>query len=393
VTATTLRPARVLVLRGHQATPWELRPWERLDPERFEVALLWTASNDWGIETVRLARRPARTLRDLAPLGRAGALATRLFGDRYRDADDHFGWADIVHAEELSYWFTAEAARRKARHGFRLALTVWETLPLLRAYRTPQARARRARALAAADLYLPATERARAALRLEGIPEERIVVCPPGIDVDRFQAPAGGRAPADHVIVSPGRLVWEKGHHDVLRALAALHRGIVEAPPESRPRVLVVGEGPERARLLAHAAELGVADHVEVRSVPYDQMPGIYARASAVVLASLPHAALELPGRPPRAFWEEQFGMVLAEALAARVPIVAARSGAIPEVCGTDAATFDPGDWVELARVLAAGPLSRAPGQRVTPDPDRIDRYSTDAAARRLEAAYDRLLH
>ena len=388
----TRRPARVLVLRGHQATPWELRSWELLDPERFEVALLCTASNDWDIETVGLARRPARTLRDLAPLGGAGALATRLFGDRYRDADDHFAWADLVHAEELSYWFTAEAARRKARHGFRLALTVWETLPLLRAYRTPQARARRARALAAADLYLPATERARAALRLEGIPDDRIVVCPPGIDVERFQAPSGGQAPAEHVLVSPGRLVWEKGHHDVLRALAALHRGIVEAPPESRPRVLVVGEGPERARLLAHAAELGVADHVEVRGVPYHEMPGIYARASAVVLASLPHAALELPGRPPRAFWEEQFGMVLAEALAARVPIVAARSGAIPEVCGTDAATFDPGDWMELARVLAAGPLARAPGQRATPDPERIDRYSTDAAARRLEAAYDRLL-
>jgi glycosyltransferase involved in cell wall biosynthesis len=387
------RPARILVVRGHQATPWELRPWELLDPERFEVAVLVTPSNDWDVAGVRLARRRARTLRDLVPLGRVGGLATRLAGDRYVDGGEHFAWADVVHAEELAYWFADEAARRKPAGGFRLALTVWETLPLLDAYRNGPARRRRARVLRAADLFLAATERACDALRLEGVEADRIQVCPPGIDLERFaDAAARAVAPAEHLLISPGRLVWEKGHQDVLRALAALDRGLVEAPDGVRPHLLVVGDGPERTRLLAHAAELGLADRVEVRGVPYDDMPGIYARASAMVLASLPHAGLELPGQPPRTFWEKQFGMVLPEALAAGLPVIASSSGAIPAVCGDDATYFRPGDWMGLARALAAGPLARSPAERVAHRPERVQGYSIRAAGARLERAYDRLL-
>jgi glycosyltransferase involved in cell wall biosynthesis len=244
--------------------------------------------------------------------------------------------------------------------------------------------------LPAVDLFLAATGRARDALRLEGMADERIEVCPPGIDVERFRAVAP--TPTEHVLVSPGRLVWEKGHQDVLRALAALDRGLMPAPAGARPRLVVVGDGPERGRLEAHAAELGIADRVEVRRVPYDEMPAVYARASALVLGSLPHAGCELPGQPPRCFWEEQFGMVLAEAMAAGLPIVAAASGAIPEVCGDGAVLFEPGDWLGLARALAEGPLARPPGERIAHDPERVERYSTAAAARRLEAAYDRLL-
>src|SRR6185436_2376715 len=42
--------------------------------------------------------------------------------------------------------------------------------------------------------------------------------CPPP------SAPAPAPAPAKHRILSAGRLVWEKGHQDVLRAFAALRR-------------------------------------------------------------------------------------------------------------------------------------------------------------------------
>ncbi len=110
-------------------------------------------------------------------------------------------------------------------------------------------------------------------------------------------------------------------------------------------------------------------------------MPSVFAEASCVVLGSLP-----IP------LWEEQFGMVLAEALAAGAPIVASTSGAIPEVLGPDAQLFAPGDWVELARLLEAGPLARPPGQRVEHDPELVRRYSLDAAASRLSAAYHRVL-
>ena len=111
-------------------------------------------------------------------------------------------------------------------------------------------------------------------------------------------APAGG----EHLIVSPGRLVWEKGHYDVIRALAT---------SGGAARLLIVGAGPERSRLLRYAADLGPRPTASRSGpFPYDEMPSVFARASCVVLASLPTAT-----------WEEQFGLVLAEALAAGAPV------------------------------------------------------------------------
>jgi glycosyltransferase involved in cell wall biosynthesis len=388
----TTSKTRVLIVRGHLVNPWELRPWALL-PERFEVSSIVTGSNVFDVSDVPLAKTPVRARRDLLPGGRIGDIAMGLFGDRYRNADEEFADADIVHAAELSFWFAGEAARLRRKHGFKLVLTVWETIPFLVTYRNRYARRYRAQTLAETDLFLPATERARESLLLEGVGPERIEVCPPGIDLDRFsQAARPDPQPSDHLVISPGRLVWEKGHQDVLRAVAAIRRGLVPALEGVQPRVLLVGEGPEKSRLRSYADELGIGDAVEFSSVPYDQMPSLYARASCMVLASLATASGGFYlGDVPRFFWEEQFGLVLAESMAAGLPIVASESGAIPEVCGDAAAYFLPGDWMGLARRLAEGPLSRPPGERVQHPAELVRRYSTEAMAERLAAVYDRV--
>jgi glycosyltransferase involved in cell wall biosynthesis len=377
---------RVLIVRGQLVTPWELRPWGEL-PGRFDVAYLLTRSNQFDTASLPLRAKPVTALRDRLPKGRVGAAVAGMVGERYlSDADAVYATADIVHAEELSFWFSADAARRKPRHGFKLVQTIWETLPFLRAYRNRHARRYRDEVLAATDLFLPATERARDALLLEGVDEDRIVVCPPGIDVERFGV-AAAAPPSEHVVLSPGRLVWEKGHHDVLRAVAVLvRRGL-------HPRVRIVGQGPEEGRLQAYAAELGLADLVDIGPVGYDQMPAVFAGASCMVLASLPSATAQLhPFDVPRAFWEEQFGMVLAEAMAAGLDVLASRSGAIPEVLQGEGTLFAPGDWQALAEHLEQGPLRRPPGERVR-YPERLMRsYSTAAMASRLAKIYDRLL-
>jgi glycosyltransferase involved in cell wall biosynthesis len=112
-----------------------------------------------------------------------------------------------------------------------------------------------------------------------------------------------------------------------------------------------------------------------------------------MVLASLSTAACSLYlGDPPRCFWEEQFGLVLAEAMAAGLPVVASTSGAIPEVVGDSGLFFPPGDWLTLARLLAEGPLARQPAERIDHPSERVEQYSTGAAAKRLTVAYDRVL-
>ena len=362
---------RVLLLRGHNANPWDLRPWEQLR-EDFDVSVLVTGSNRFDLEDLDLPVRSGKALRDRLPRGRWGELASRIPGDRYRDLQRHLAGVDIVHSAELGVWFSGQPAALKERLGFKLVLTVWETIPFRDTFRAFRGRAYRREALAQADLFLAATERARRCLLLEGAAADRIVVSSPGVDVERFRS-ASAPAQSEHVVVSPGRLVWEKGHYDVLRALAAL--------PEPRPRALLVGDGPERSRLLCYADELGLGSRVEIRSVPHAEMPSVFAAASCVVLGSLATPV-----------WEEQFGMVLAEAMAAGASILASASGAIPEVLGPSARLFAPGDWIELARLLSTGPLAGPPGSRVAHDEQLVRRYSLEAAADRLRAAYQSVL-
>jgi glycosyltransferase involved in cell wall biosynthesis len=357
---------RVVLLRGHGVTPWELRPWELL-ADRYEVAVLVTRRNRFDASTLGLETERVRTVRDLLPRGRLGDLAVLGPGDRYLGLAEHLRGADVVHSLELGIPWSGQPAVLKRELGFKLVLTVWETIPLLGTYRRSRGRAYRSRTMPEVDLFLATTERARGCLVVEGAPAAAIEVCPPGIDVARF----AGVERRPEVVISAGRLVWEKGHQDVLRALAAIRRGLVAG---DAPRLLIVGSGPEEERLRGYARELGVAELVELAAVPYERMPDVFARASTLVLASLATPA-----------WEEQFGMVLAEAMAAGVPVVASTSGAIPEVVGDDAAFFEPGDWIGLARLLVAPPGP-------PPRPERVARFSLEAAAERIAAAYNRVL-
>jgi glycosyltransferase involved in cell wall biosynthesis len=369
---------RIVVLRGRAVNPWELRPWRELgDP--YEVAVLIPDTNDYDTSGLGLERVPVRTVSSRLPGGRAGALLTRAAGERYLDLEPRLRGADVVHAAELGYWFSWQAARLKPRLGFQLVLTVWETLPFRRAYRNVRTRRYASKVVAATDLYLATTARARDALELELAPAERIDVCPPGVVIDDFARARDSAPPPDgtHLVLSAARLVWEKGHQDVLRALALLRRR-----GRHDVRLLIAGNGPERSRLVRYAVELGVGDVVEVRgAVPYDEMPALYARSSCLVLASL-----------PTMHWEEQFGMVLIEAMAGHVPVLAAAGGAIPEVVGSSGTLFAPGDWVGLANALERGPLAEPPGARRAPEPERVERFSSTAAAARLRRAYGRLL-
>jgi glycosyltransferase involved in cell wall biosynthesis len=369
---------RVVVLRGTAANPWELPPWEHLHRRReCDVGLVVAPDNLYDVSGVSLPARTVRTAGSLMPPGPAGRLALKAVGQRHIGLAHALNRADIVHAAELGYWFSHQAARLKPRLGYRLVLTVWETLPFGDAYRNGRTRRYRREVMAATDLYLAVTERARTALLLEGVPDERIRVCPPGIDVERFAAARRAGSPQEPpTVLSIGRLVWEKGHQDVLRAVALLRsRGAADV------RAVIVGVGPERARLQAVARDLGIESRVELRgSIPHDRVPSYFAQATCLVLASL-----------PTPYWEEQFGMVLAEAMAARLPVVAAASGAIPEVLDGYGTLFEPGDFVGLADALRAGPLATG-HERAEPPPGLVERYSAAAAADRLGSAYRTLL-
>ena len=375
---------RIVVLHGHHINENGWKVWDYLKDD-FDFVFGVT---EHGARPETASPQPtqrAKSRRDLLPKGRLFDMAVLGPGDSYRDLESTIAGADIVHSVEIGPWYSGQAAQlRRKSDAFKLVVTIWETIPLLDAYRRKRAHEYRKATIAATDLFLPTSERSRLALRLEGVDEERIQVCLPQVDTSAFakfpRQPVDTDAP---LIVSPARLVWEKGHQDVLRAVALLHRGLQTRPDGSvvKPRLLIISTGPDEKRLRQHADELGIGGFVEFRPhVPNDQMGAVFASAACVVLASLPvwH-------------WEEQFGMVLAEALVSGTPVITTRSGVIPDVVGSSATLVDPGDWVSMARELAEGPLNTPP---VVPtiDPHFADVYSIESYANRLRSAYRRVL-
>ena len=189
----------------------------------------------------------------------------------------------------------------------------------------------------------------RDALLLEGADPSRIVVAPPGIDVERFAVAARARRagrPPRAVRRAPGLGEGPPGRRcGRSRSLRGPRPGRGPASARRRDRARGArGCGASRATWGSRTASSSAA-RCRTTSCPRSTRA-----ASALVLASL---------RTP--YWEEQFGMVLPEAMASHLPLVVSTSGAIPEVVGPQAATFAPG---RLGRARRTAGRGRARGPR-----------------------------
>jgi glycosyltransferase involved in cell wall biosynthesis len=145
-----------------------------------------------------------------------------------------------------------------------------------------------------------------------GIPQELIHIKPNFIE---DTGTGRVRPSASRRFVFVGRLSPEKGVRELLDAWA---RSGVEHGAE----LAIAGDGPERARLEAQAARLGIADRVTfLGHQTHDEVMALVGEARAVVLPSLFH---------------ECFPRVLVEAMSAGRPILASSVGALDELVGAD---------------------------------------------------------
>jgi len=190
------------------------------------------------------------------------------------------------------------------------------------------------------DHFVAITRTCAETLELEGVERNRITHIYPGIDLQVFQPPRLPRHDAsDFHILFVGKLTSWKGCYTLLYAAKVL------LPDIPGLRVTLVGRGAQRAGLEKAAALLGIADRIAFTGfVDYEEMPAFYARADVFVLPAMP--ALNLA---------EQFGYVVAEAMACGLPAVVGRVGGLPEVVGENPdLIFTPGDYRELAARLLA---------------------------------------
>ena len=177
------------------------------------------------------------------------------------------------------------------------------------------------------------TSRLHRLLLSDGVDENRVHLIPPGVDPSLFEGPfedpfAGIRRPR---VLFVGRLAPQKGVSTLVEAA-----GLLKDPSA---RILLVGDGPERPKLERDAERLGVDDRLHfVGFFAHDRLPAVFAHADLLVLPSL----------------YEELGTVLLEAMQAALPIVASKTGGIPDVIenGVNGMLVPPGDPEALARAI-----------------------------------------
>ena len=224
----------------------------------------------------------------------AAKAARRLIagGARFDLIDAHYGYPDGVAAVRL---------------GYRLGLPVVVTARGSDITQLPGHAAPRRMIvdmMARADALIAVSAGLKRAMVALGGPEQRITVLRNGVDLAMFHPPHDRAAARLELglhgptLISVGHLIERKGQHHTIAALADLPGWTL----------LLVGEGPERARLQALAAALGVADRVRfLGSQPHHALAGLYGAADISVLASS----------------REGWANVLLESMACGTPVVA----------------------------------------------------------------------
>ncbi|RLE22552.1 MAG: hypothetical protein DRJ50_07460 [Actinobacteria bacterium] len=186
---------------------------------------------------------------------------------------------------------------------------------------------------------------------------DHVVHIPNGIDPELWgpasanhEAPEPAGAERSPLVVSWGRVKYEKGFQVLARAIHALRGRVPEV------HGVIAGRGRYLPELQTQIDVEGVSDIIDLPGFLRDnELRKLVHRASCVVIPSL----------------YEPFGIVALEALAAGAPLVVANTGGLAELIeGTNAGvTFEPGNPDDLADAI----------ERILTDDQLADRLRTNA--------------
>lgn len=230
-----------------------------------------------------------------------------------------------------------------------------------------------------ADFAFPINSETEKILREKGWRKQSLVL-PMGINPDHFRktdSPLLRRrlGLTGFTVGFLGKFDSQKGIPDLIRAVSQL---------SGECKLLLVGQGPLKSRLLRLAGELGVREKIRIIDpVGYDQLPAYLNCMNVLALPSI-----TLPGL------KEQFGRVLVEAMSCGVPVIGSDSGEIPNVVGDGGLIFPEGDVEALRdRIVGlrenpetAAELGRKGRQRVERE------FTWETIARRQIEVYNQLL-
>jgi len=174
-------------------------------------------------------------------------------------------------------------------------------------------REQRERAFEADVLWLVLTDWMASQLQSRGVSPERVVTVPAAVLEVPKPAPRSQRRAT--TLLTVGRLIPRKGQDVVIEAIALL------GEREPALHYLVVGDGPDRDRLLGLVEAHGLQDRVRLTGwLEEDELEKIWQQADLFVM----------PAREERGGDTEGYGLVFLEAGARGLPVVGGRSGGVP---------------------------------------------------------------
>jgi len=311
--------------------------------------------NEWGIRLTKI-------------------IANRTWGDPQRlfGLEKSLENFEILDVADPYYYFSYQAAKFRQSHPkTRLVVTFCETIPFNNEGTQPKKRIKKF-VLQIADRIICHTTLSLKAAVKEGVERKKISILPLGVDLEQF-SPISKR-PENILFV--GRLVPEKGVLELYRAfreLSALHHKL---------RLNFVGTGPLKNVIQKLAQNDKIGERVSITALPYEKIARAYRENTYFVLPSSKTAT-----------WEEQYGMVLIEAMASGMAIIGSKCGAISEVMGKAGVLVPPHNHRSLKTAL----------EKLISNPTLRSKLSTRARARakshyshtlfadRIKAVYEKL--
>ena len=203
------------------------------------------------------------------------------------------------------------------------------------------------------------------------VPRENVHVIPLGVDTRLFHP-----RPAPRV---PGRIVAVASADSPVKGISTLLRAVAKLTTERNAVLTVVGRPAPGGPTERLVAELALGDRVRfVSGISDDDLAELLASAEIAVVPSL----------------YEGFSLPAVEHMASGTPLIASRTGALPEVTGDAALLVTPGDAEELAVALRTLHDSAAERERLSALALRRvqERFAWPAVARATVEQYRRAI-